>query len=107
MVNARNSHVPGIPTTVRLAPGIALRIDAALSQALLLSLRTGNAHLNQHALAILELCDGSRSRDRLIVDAMLRSAGALKAADVVDFLDAAQSRGWIVEGASTREDEGG
>jgi len=92
---------------VRLAPGIALRIDAELSQALLMSLRTGKAHLNEHALAILELCDGSRSRDRLIVDAMLRSAGALRAADVVEFLDAAQSRGWIVQGASTREDEPG
>jgi hypothetical protein len=95
------------PRTVRLAPGIALSIDldAEPSRAMLSLLRTGKAHLNRHALAILELCDGSRSRDRLIVDVMLHSAGALKAADVIDFLDAAESRGWIIEAAPTCEDE--
>jgi hypothetical protein len=101
MVNVRNPHLPGVSSTVRLAPGIALHIDvdAEPSRAMLVLLRAGKAHLNQHALTILELCDGSRSRDRLIVDAMLHSAGALKAADVMGFLDAAESRGWIIEGA--------
>jgi Coenzyme PQQ synthesis protein D (PqqD) len=65
---------------------------------MLLVLTAGAVHLNQHALAILELCDGSRSRDRVVVDAMMRAPGSLRAADVVDFLEAAQSRGWIVEG---------
>jgi hypothetical protein len=54
-------------------------------------------HLNRHALAILELCDGSRSRDRVVVDAVLRSSGTMRAAEVVEFLDAAQSRGWVME----------
>jgi hypothetical protein len=57
----------------------------------------GRAHLNRHALAILELCDGSRSRDRVVIDALLGSAGALRAADVIEFLDAARSRGWLIE----------
>lgn len=54
-------------------------------------------HLNGHALAILELCDGSRSRDRIVMDALLRSPEGMRADDVVQFLDAAQSRGWLVE----------
>jgi hypothetical protein len=82
---------------VRLAPGTQLSVDGDESQALLLLLDANPVHLNQHAVAILELCDGSRSRDRLVVDAILRAPGSLRAADVVEFLDAAQLRGWIVE----------
>lgn len=98
MVHARNHHVPGSRHTIKLAPGIALRGDGEPPQDMLLVLTAGEVHLNQHALAILELCDGSRSRDRLIVDAMLRAPGLLRASDVADFLDSARSRGWIVEG---------
>jgi len=83
--------------TVRLAPGIAISGDGERLQAMLSSRMAGKVHLNRHALAILGLCDGSRSRERLIVDAMLRAPGSLRAADVVGFLDAARSRGWIVE----------
>lgn len=64
---------------------------------MLLVLAAGKVRLNQHARAILELCDGTRSRDRVVIDAMLRSYGSMRAADVVEFLDAAQSRGWIIE----------
>ncbi len=64
---------------------------------MLLLLTAGKVHLNRHALAILELCDGTRSRDRVVVDAMLRPGRRMRAADVVEFLEAAQSRGWIVE----------
>jgi pyrroloquinoline quinone biosynthesis protein D len=98
MVHARNHHVPGARHTIKLAPGIALRGDGEPPQDMLLVLTAGEVHLNRHALAILELCDGSRSRDRLIVDAMLRAPGLLRASDVADFLDSARSRGWIVEG---------
>ena len=83
---------------IKLAPGIQLSCDSEPSKAMLLVLTAGKVHLNRHALAILELCDGSRSRDRVVVDAVLRSAGSLRAADVVEFLEAAQSRGWITEG---------
>ena len=83
---------------VRLAPGIQLSSESEHPQAMLLMRAAGAVHLNQHAVAILELCDGSRSRDRVVVDAMLRAPGYLRAADVIEFLDAAQSRGWIIEG---------
>ncbi len=82
---------------IRLAPGIQLSGDTGSSKAMLLVLIRGKVRLNQHALAILELCDGSRNRDRVVVDAMLRSAGSMQAGDVVQFLDAALSRGWISE----------
>ena len=82
---------------IRLAPGSQLSCEGSAAQSLVLVLAAGSVHLNQHAMAILELCDGSRSRDRVVVDAMLRAPGALRAADVVEFLDAAQLRGWIIE----------
>lgn len=54
----------------------------------------GKVRLNRHAFALLELCDGSRSRDQVVVDAMVRSVGATRV-DVLAFLEAAKSRGWI------------
>ena len=94
------SHNPGQGSSgrgvIRLAPGIRLRRDGKASTASLLVLRAGKAHLNKHALAILELCDGSRSRTQVVMDAIL-GAGTMRAADVADFLDAARARGWIIE----------
>ena len=84
-------------THLKLAPGILIGADAEALQAKVLLPSAGIVHLNRHALAILELCDGSRSRDRVIVDAILRSPATLRAADVVQFLDAARARGWIVD----------
>ncbi len=98
MGDTRNQHVSGVGHAIRLAPGIALRGDGEPPRDMLLVLSAGEVHLNRHALAILELCDGTRSRDQLIVDAMLRAPGVLRASDVADFLDSARSRGWIVEG---------
>lgn len=93
-------HNPDQPASgrgrIRLAPGIKLS-SGEPSTATLWVLSTGKVHLNQNALAILELCDGSRSRDRVVVDAVLRSAGSMRAGDVAEFLDAAQARGWIME----------
>jgi hypothetical protein len=83
---------------LRLAPGLRLNPDSEPMSAMLCGAAAGEVHLNRHALAILELCDGSRSRDRIVVDAMLRSAGAMRAADVLDFLAAAEVRGWLIEG---------
>jgi hypothetical protein len=82
---------------IKLASGIELSRDSEPSKAMLLVLAAGKVRLNRHARTILELCDGSRSRDRVVVDAVLRSAGTMRAADVVEFLEAAQSRGWITE----------
>jgi hypothetical protein len=98
MVRVHNHDPPSSGRRpIRLAPGIQLKGDSKPSKAMVLVLSGGKVHLNQHALTILELCDGSRTRDRVVVDAMLRSAG-MRAADVVEFLDAAQARGWVVEG---------
>jgi Coenzyme PQQ synthesis protein D (PqqD) len=83
---------------IKLAPGSKLSPRAETSQAMVLELLQGKVQLNEHALAILELCDGSRDRDRVVVDAMLRSPGLMHAADIVQFLDAALARRWITEG---------
>jgi len=91
-----------LPVFLKLASGIRLSsgdeaANTVLCNAVLWEPREGQVRLNRHALAILELCDGSRSRDRVVIDALLRSAGALRAADVIEFLDAAGSRGWLIE----------
>jgi hypothetical protein len=83
---------------LRLASGIRLSGDAESAEATLLVSSAGKVRLNQHAVAILELCDGSRTRDRVVMDAILRSSGTMRAADVAEFLDAAQSRGWLTDG---------
>lgn len=98
MVQVRShDHSGSERRVIKLAPGIELS-RARTSGALLLGLSVGKVHLNQHALDILELCDGSRSIDRVVVDAVLRSGGSMRALDVVEFLEAAQSRGWVIEG---------
>jgi hypothetical protein len=86
---------------LRLAPGIRLSGDAESSAATLLVSSAGKVRLNEHAVAILELCDGSRTRDRVVMDAILRSSGVMRAADVAEFLDAARSRGWLTDGDVT------
>jgi hypothetical protein len=83
---------------LRLAPGIRLSGDAESSAATLLVSSAGKVRLNDYAVAILELCDGSRTRDRVVMDAILHSSGAMRAADVAEFLDGAQSRGWLTDG---------
>jgi hypothetical protein len=82
---------------LRLAPGIRLSGDAESSEATLLVSSAGKVPLNEHAVVILELCDGSRTRDRVVMDAILRSSGAMRAVDVAEFLNAAQSRGWLTD----------
>lgn len=81
---------------VRLAPGVVLTRESEPETAILV-LRDGKVRLNEHALAILSLCDGSRSRDRVVIDAVLQTAGGMRAADIVEFLEAAHARGWVVE----------
>jgi hypothetical protein len=99
MAHARHHASSGSERRLlRLAPGIRLSGDAESSEATLLVLSAGKVRLNEHAVAILELCNGSRTRDRVVMDAILRSSGAMRAADVAEFLDAAQSRGWLTDG---------
>jgi hypothetical protein len=96
---ARSNHDPADSPRrlIKLAQGIRLRRDGDSSAATLLVVTAGEVQLNQHALAILELCDGSRSVNQVVTDAILHSSGAMRATDVIDFLAAAQSRGWLIE----------
>ena len=79
-----------------MAPGIVLTRESEPETATLV-LTDGKVRLNEHALAILSLCDGSRSRDRVVIDAMVQTAGGMRAADIVEFLEAAHARGWVIE----------
>jgi hypothetical protein len=102
MAQVRNHETSGPGRRLlRLAPGIRLSGEAEPTAATLLVSTAGRVRLNEHAVAILELCDGSRSRERVVMDAILRSSGGMRAADVAEFLDAAQSRGWLIEVSDT------
>ena len=79
-----------------MAPGIVLTRESEPETATLV-LTDGKVRLNEHALAILSLCDGSRSRDRVVLDAIVQTAGGMRAADIVEFLEAAHARGWVVD----------
>jgi len=80
---------------VRLAPGRQLQKDASGTGHLLIA-STGPVRLNESAAEILELCDGTRTREG-IVARIVRSKDDSLARDVREFLDAARRRGWIVE----------
>lgn len=82
---------------LKLAPGVRLSAEREAAAAMLWVMPQGKVPLNEHARAILELCDGSRSLDRVVTDAVQSSAGGMRAADVVEFLDAARSRLWVIE----------
>ena len=57
----------------------------------------GKVELNQTAVAILQLCDGSYSRDDLVAEIVRRSNERARAAEIIEFLDAARARGWVDE----------
>lgn len=84
-------------TGVRLAPGI--RLDGAHEQdagsALLCP--EGKVRLNRTAAMILRLCDGSRNRQDVVNEVLRRSHQQTRAAEIIEFLDAARARGWINE----------
>lgn len=56
----------------------------------------GKVHLNRGAAAILQLCDGSRDRDDIVSELMRDSHRHALAGEIIEFLDAAQASGWIV-----------
>jgi hypothetical protein len=97
MGRVHNHNRPGAGgRRVKLAPGFVLTSEGESPTGALVLL-DGKVHLNEHALAILSLCDGSRTRDRVVVDAMIQTSGGMRAADIVGFLDAAHARGWVVD----------
>ena len=81
---------------VRLAPGRQLQKDSA-GNGHLLAGPAGTVQLNESAAAILELCDGTLTREQIIARVLPRSRDDSFAVDVREFLKAARRRGWIVE----------
>ncbi|PZN33712.1 MAG: pyrroloquinoline quinone biosynthesis peptide chaperone PqqD [Proteobacteria bacterium] len=79
-----------------LAPGVRLERGDRRDTPVLLC-PEGQVHLNRGAAAIIRLCDGSRRRDDIVAEIVRRAHGRLLETDVGEFLDAARSRGWIVE----------
>lgn len=79
---------------VRLARGVELRSYSGESG--VLTSPNGKVQLNDGAVIILRLCDGSRTSAEIIAEVMRASLGETLAADIADFLDVARARGWIV-----------
>lgn len=82
---------------VKLAPGVRLSKDKEQQEASVLVFSGGKVQLNRNAAAILELCNGLRSRDKLVAELLQRSPENTRASDIAEFLDAAKARGWIIE----------
>lgn len=82
---------------LRLARGVQLKDGRNGREAVLVG-PAGKAELNNSAVAILRLCDGSRDRAELIAEMVRSSDQQLQVSDIAAFLDAAQAREWIEEG---------
>ena len=82
--------------TIRLAAGYRLQTDPSGSTHTLVSPK-GVIQVNDSAAAILALCDGTHTSEE-IVSRVMRSKNGELVDDARAFLDAAQRRGWIVEG---------
>jgi pyrroloquinoline quinone biosynthesis protein D len=81
----------------RLAPGRQIRIEWRQDRPVLVQPNGGTVQLNDSAAAILELCDGTRTSDEVIAEFLAQPGRQELASDVRDFIDAALSRGWIVQ----------
>jgi pyrroloquinoline quinone biosynthesis protein D len=81
------------PARLHLAPAVRL----AAGETLVLAARGDKVQLNEAAVAILRLCDGSRTRDEIVAAVRGLSGGHTQASDVTEFLEVARSRGWLVE----------
>ena len=82
---------------VRLAPGIHLKGAEESGAQMYLVCPEGNVQLNSVAGVILGLCDGSRHRVEVVAEVLQKTGNRARSADIVEFLDAAVARGWIVE----------
>jgi pyrroloquinoline quinone biosynthesis protein D len=82
---------------VRLAPGVHLRGGEENGAQVFLVSPEGNVQLNSVAAAILQLCDGSRDRAQIVAEVLQRTRNRARPAELIEFLDAAVARGWILE----------
>jgi pyrroloquinoline quinone biosynthesis protein D len=85
------------PGPVHLAPGVRLERGEERPGALVLVSPGGKVQLNEAAVAILRLCDGSRTREDIVTEVVHHPRGNTLASDISEFLDVARSRGWIIE----------
>lgn len=82
---------------VQLAAGVRLVAAGSKQKVAMLICADGKVQLNDGAVAILRLCDGSRTLHQIVTEAAQHSPDGALAADISAFLDAARARGWIVE----------
>lgn len=80
-----------------LAPGIRLDGSGESDAVLVLVCPEGNVQLNRVAAAILRLCDGSRDRTQIVTEILRDTRNQARSSDIVEFLDAAAARHWILE----------
>jgi hypothetical protein len=83
----------GTKTGLRLAPGV--HFAGKHAEMPVLVGRDGRVQLNSVAATILRLCDGSRTRGELVDEVTRQTHAPARAAEIVEFLDAARARGWI------------
>jgi pyrroloquinoline quinone biosynthesis protein D len=81
---------------VRLAPGRHVQMESPRELCVLVH-PAGVVQLNASAAEILELCDGTRTREEIIAHLLPRHTDPALACDVREFLEAARRRGWIIE----------
>jgi pyrroloquinoline quinone biosynthesis protein D len=82
---------------IRLASGFHLQGGEEAVATLVLVCPDGNVQLNQIAAGILRLCDGTRSREKIISQILTSNRNHGRATEITEFLDAAMARGWIDE----------
>lgn len=79
---------------LRIAPGYRLQWEPAQNCHVLLY-PEGMVQLNPSAAAVLEFCDGSLDADGIVAALEAKYPGADLAADVRQFLEVADERGWL------------
>jgi pyrroloquinoline quinone biosynthesis protein D len=85
-------------TRPRLATGARLRYDDVREQHMLL-VPEGAVRLNPTAAAVLELCDGERSLDEIVVVLSDRYDGADLGDDVRGLVDGMAQKGLVIDAA--------
>ncbi len=84
-------------TRPRLVTGARLRYDEVREEHVLL-IPEGVVRLNPTAAEVLELCDGERTLDEIVVTLGERFEGADVRSDVETLLAAIRERGLVVDG---------
>lgn len=82
---------------VRLAAGVRLDGGNKAGNMPVLVCPGGKVQLNEGAVAILRLCDGTRNRDDIVAELTRRSRRHTLPTDIAAFLEVAYARGWIVD----------